>query len=131
VGLSVADSNVYLRLLLGDVPAQSDKALNWLAKQPDASVLVSDAVLVEVLFLLESKRAYGLKRSDFLPRLLKLLHAAPWRVLPLTEVALELFAGSKLDYVDCLLWVMKDTDVVAEVMTFDKALQKKVKESNR
>lgn len=124
--MTIVDSNVLLRLLLGDVPVQSAKALNWLAEQPAASVWVIDAVLVEVLFLLESKRAYGLRRQDFMPALLQLLGSTPWRLSALTSQALTGFATSKLDYVDCLLIAMQDNNGVNLVATFDKDLQKQL-----
>ena len=127
--MTVADSNVILRLLLGDVPHQSERATNWLGEQPELSVLIADAVLVEVLFLLESKRAYGIARADFIPMLLRLLRSAPWRVSSLTMQALTLFENSKLDYVDCLLWAMQDNSGVSAVATFDKELQKQLNDS--
>src|SRR5258706_5658059 len=103
---SVADSNFYLRLLTGDTPEHSTRAIAWLRGQPEASILVLDAVLVGVLFLLESTRAYGLKRTDFLPELLLMIRGLQWRVPPLTAQALEYFAATKLDYADCLLLAM-------------------------
>ncbi len=122
--MGVADSNVYLRLLLGDVASQSERAIDWLSRQPESSVLVVDAVLVEVLFLLESKRAYGLKRADFMPELMRLLSGLPWYMHPLTAAALERFTASRLDFVDCLLLAMHEMGGTSEVATFDKALLK-------
>ena len=126
---SVADSNFYLRLLTGDTPEQSSRAVAWLRSQPEASVLVLDTVLVEVLFLLESNRAYGIKRADFLPELLLLIRSLQWRVSPLTALALEHFAATKLDYVDCLLLAMRESGQVTAVATFDKGLQKALGQS--
>ena len=70
------DSNVLLRLLIGDVPEQRDRALGWLDPAPGGSVLVIDAVLVKLLFQLESRSGYGLPRSTHLPRVRTLLQVA-------------------------------------------------------
>lgn len=124
--MTAADSNVILRLLLGDVPEQTSKALAWLNKQPNNSVIVTDAVLVEILFLLESKRAYRLSRATFYPLLMKVLRSKPWKLAPLTRNALEIFRESRLDYTDCLLIAMHQGGVVSEVATFDKDMHKKL-----
>lgn len=119
-----ADSNILLRLLVGDVPQQSEEALRWLEKQSSESVLVVDAVLVEVLFLLESTRAYGIKREHFTPQLMALLRSDPWKLSDKSWQALERFSFSKLDYTDCLLASLQDIGIVRGVITFDKALAK-------
>lgn len=124
--MTTADSNVYLRLLLGDLPDQAEVALAWLELQPAATILVVDSVLVEVLFLLESKRTYGLARAEFLPGLLRLISSGPWQILSLTARALSLYGDSKLDYVECLLWAMQSDGEVTKVATFDKDLQNKL-----
>lgn len=120
--MTAADSNVLLRLFLNDVPAQADTVLAWLIKQPRSSVIVTDSVLTEVLFLLESKRAYGYVRAEFMPKLLQLLGLSSWQVTSLTQQALQIFTESKLDYTDCLLLAMQERKVVSGVATFDKEL---------
>jgi predicted nucleic-acid-binding protein len=127
--LTTVDANVLLRLFLNDELIQAKKATVWLARQPASTVLVTDSVLVEVLFQLESKRAYGIERANFMPRLGRALSATAWLLHPVTLEALRIFAATKLDYVDCLLAAMQASGDVSAVATFDKGLQKQLGEA--
>lgn len=124
--MTAADSNLVLRVILGDEPQHSRRAVAWLERQPDNSVLLLDAVLVEVLFILESKRLYAMARSDFMPILLEFFGGAVWCVSALSWRALALYESTRLDYVDCLLAALCEAGEVDAVATFDQALQKRV-----
>lgn len=122
--ISSIDTNAILRIIIGDLPDQLDKSLHWLRSQQPHSVLLLDAVLVEVLFQLEAKAGYHLKRSDYLTDLFGLLEATQWDINQTTRRALGFFADTNLDYADCLLLAMKSSGKLDRVFTFDKGLLK-------
>lgn len=117
------DTNVLLRLLIGDVPEQRDRALGWLDPTPGGSVLVIDAVLVELLFQLESRSGYGLPRSTHLPRVRTLLQSECFLLDPASWTALDLMGTHpKLDFTDCLLIARSRSPADAVVLSFDREL---------
>ena len=117
------DTNVLLRLLIGDVPEQRDRALGWLDPAPGGSVLVIDAVLVKLLFQLESRSGYGLPRSTHLPRVRTLLQSECFLLEAASWTALDLMGTHpKLDFADCLLIARSRSTADAVVLSFDREL---------
>lgn len=118
------DTNALLRVLLGDVPEQAKRTMRWLAAAEPATIEVLDAVLVEALFQLESKRGAGLKRDAYLGHVVALLEQPCFSLSNTTWRALTLYQGNpKLDYVDCVLLAASVADASVEVFTFDKELR--------
>ena len=119
------DTNVVLRLLLNDDPAQRSKGLRALESATTGSVAVLDTVLVEVVFQLESPRSYGIERDDHLPHLVALLQAECFVLQTMTWKALELLAENpKLDYTDCLLIAYARAETTDSVLSFDRELNR-------
>ena len=119
------DTNVLLRLLLNDTPQQRAKGLAALRTAPPESVAILDAVLVEVVFQLESPRSYGIDRTDHLPHLVSLLQVECFAVAETTWVALDLLAKhTKLDYAGCLLLAFSRSHQSHTVLTFDRELNR-------
>lgn len=118
------DTNVLLRLLLNDHPEQREQAQTSLEGAPAESVAVLDAVLVEILFQLESPRSYGIERDDYLPHLVSLLQVECFAVTKATWVALELLGENHtLDYTDCLLLASTESSDHT-ILTFDRELNR-------
>lgn len=121
------DSNALLRLLLNDNPEHRVKALDVLRTASVGSVAVLDAVLVEVIFQLESPRSYDIARDEYLPHLVSLLQVECFTITKTTWDALELLAWhAKLDYTDCLLLAHAQANPTHAVLTFDRELNREL-----
>lgn len=122
---TLVDTNVLLRILLGDVPAQRDLALSSLAGAAPASIGVLDAVLVETVFQLESRNGYAIPRSVHLPRLVELLHTAPFVLDPESWTALAILEEHPtLDYTDCLLLAHAKAHPSISIVSFDREVNR-------
>ena len=132
------DTNVLLRYLLDDDPLQSAKARRLIAKADD--ILITDAVLVELIWTLTGKR-YQLTRDDVTSTVTALFHersfsfednSVVWRALcDYRDAKLVRRGGKKLfvDFSDALI-ANKASALTAGLgmffegfFTFDRAAQ--------
>lgn len=100
------DANIFIRVLTQDDPVRSPKALAFLEQIADGHVsgMMTEGVILEIIQVLGSKTRYALDHKEIRNRLL------PFLLLPNLHVehrevqlaAVDLFAESRLDYVDCL-----------------------------
>ena len=107
----VVDANYFLRAIVRPatpqdvVMAQTATTLFARVKAGTETIFVSDAVVAEVVFILSSKRHYGLPRLDVVARLTPMLHLHGCRLARKRAVlgALGLWGGAaKLSFVDAL-----------------------------
>lgn len=112
-------TNVVVRLLVGDDPAQTKKA--FLSHVNGVGVFISLLVLAEVGWVLDA--AYEWDRATIHSRLQMLVRTRNVRVeeLELVEVALEEYAQGKAQLADYLILGMARAQA-AELLTFDKKL---------
>ncbi|MBX6378996.1 MAG: PIN domain-containing protein [Clostridia bacterium] len=117
------DTNVILRLLLGEPEAQARAAetLFTRAAQGELTVRVHPAVLAEVVYVLTSPRLAALPRARVASVLRELLGLEGVEVpdLEATLAALRYFEETSLDWVDCLLLGYATE---TPVYTFDEAM---------
>lgn len=112
------DTNIILRFLLNDVPAQTARAKVILSKP---AIYVSDVVISEVVFVLE--KAMGFDRA-YVGLLLRTLTALPHlihnsHVLPETITLFE--TRKSLSFVDC--YAATEAKVFgSKLYTFDRKL---------
>ena len=115
------DTNVVLRLLLNDIPAQH-AAARKLVEQTRSQFAVADTVIIEIVFALD--RYYGFSRSQIaeaVDGLMKLREINCNRTL--FEGALPLFVNhSGLSFEDCCLSVYAQLNDAEPLWTFDKKL---------
>ena len=109
------DTNIIIRYATKDDPDQSARSLAFLQELEAGrhTVTTCEGVLVEVVQVLESKRLYNLPRSAIQALLMDILRMRGFR-LPYKRTymrALELYASSKLDFVDSLLAAVGIVDV--------------------
>ncbi len=118
------DTNVLVRVLVGDDPQQTKKAERaFVTHATGGGIFLSLLVLMEVGWVLRS--AYGWERPT--------IHARLWRLartrgvvceeLDVVEAALEAYRTGKADLSDCLI-VAKAKSMGAELLTFDRQLAK-------
>ena len=112
------DTNVVLRFLLDDVPGQTVKVKNLINKE---EVYVTDAVVIEVVYVLE--KVYQYTRSDIVKLVSSFLYFGsvthnPYFLLSTLDMYLE---HSALSMVDCYASV--EARVYGnQLTTFDKKL---------
>jgi predicted nucleic-acid-binding protein len=115
------DTNVLLRLLVADDPAQVARARGWLRTQPqDEQFLINRIVLCELVWTL--RRAYRFDReqiADVLDRVLK-SYAVVVEDERSVEFALYLYRTSGADFSDCLLGVTNGFLGCRRTATFDR-----------
>ena len=116
------DTNVIVRVLVGDEPTQTRKAERaFLHHANGDGVFISLVVLAEVAWVLSA--AYEWKRGTIHERLARLARTrgVHFEELDLVEAALSAYQAGKADLADHLI-VNKAHSVGAELLTFDKQL---------
>jgi predicted nucleic-acid-binding protein len=117
--MRAVDTNVLVRLLVADDPAQTSKAESFLAA--GRPVWVSTVVLVETVWVLSA--VYGWKK----PQLLAMLDTATtskdfgFQLVDAVRAALGLYRASKADFPDCLALELARAEGHLPFATFDKA----------
>mgnify|MGYP001601344340 CR=1 FL=1 len=120
----IIDTNIFARLIVGDVENQKLKAEKiWRdIENGVCTAEVSVLVIDELIWVLE--KYYSITRNEYLPKLRALLGL---RGVNIMEVKKELFlkimvefAKSKLDFTDLYLLYIKKTD--QKIISFDKKL---------
>ncbi len=116
------DTNVLVRVLVGDDPAQTKRAERaFVEHTKGGGVFVSLVVLAEVAWVLRA--AYEWDRATIHERLARLVRTRGvlFEDLELVEAALAGYRAGKADLADYLI-VGKAHSVGAELLTFDKRL---------
>lgn len=121
------DTNVILRFLIGDDPPQAARAsaLMGRVERNELIVEIPDPVLTETVWTLES--FYKVPRDETAQKLAALL-CLPGVRLDCRDVflqALQTYAGSSADFVDCFL-AARSREQNTPVSTFDETDFKKL-----
>lgn len=115
------DSNIIIRLIVNDVPELAQEAIKILedADAQGEDLVIFDAVITEVCFVLEFNQSYRLPRQVIFDGLYAVLDNLGVRRGDCTDRALEIYVTHpKLDYVDCLL-LAASHGKRADVLTFE------------
>jgi predicted nucleic acid-binding protein len=116
------DTNIFLRHLLGDDPAQSERATAYFQaiEQGLSKARISDIVVFEVVFTLE--RGYRRSKTEIQSAVLPLLEL-PGIVLPgkrkFREV-FRLYAEQNIPFADAYHVVMMRKLDLSEIVSFDR-----------
>jgi len=118
------DTNVLLRLLLRDAPAQAaaQRAIET-AEQAGDPVLVNDLVLAETVWTLSSR--YDVGKDGVLQALRSLLDtgAFAFENRSTLQEAVDLFAASAVDFPDALIASRNLAMGARTTLSFDKAMR--------
>ena len=119
------DTNVLLRLLVGDDASQAAKARRLFdrADAEQKSIWVSDTVLVELVWTLA--RAYTRDRADIV-KALRSLSSHATVVLESAAAArdaCDAYERGRADFADCLLIMKAQSAGCDEVATFDRGMK--------
>ena len=118
------DTNVLLRLLLNDLPAQHQATLR-LFQQAQKPMIVADVAMIEVVFVLG--RNYRFTRPQIVEIMIGLLSRPEISAnVRLLEAAFQLFLDhSALAFEDCYLAVVAEYRNALPLWTFDRQLAAK------
>lgn len=116
------DTNVIVRLLVGDDDRQASAAARYLKanSSSDDPALLSDIVLVETAWVLED--VYEYSRTQIVTAMEGLLSTAQLRAAnaATVSIALQRFRASAADFADCLLGVGNTAAGCEYTATFDR-----------
>lgn len=113
--MKLIDANVILRYLLNDHPETSLQAKEIIA----SGAYTKPEVIAEVVYVL--KGVYQVTRNDTRRFIGELLRCVSCTEVLAVKAALELYADTSLDFVDCLLTAYHQVNG-EEVFTFDRKL---------
>ena len=128
MSLPFLDTNIFLRQLLNDDPAQSPPcfALFEAIEQGKMIAWTSDLVIAELVFVLSNKRTYNVDREVIRDLLLSLINL-PGIKIPRKQVhrrAFALYTAFPIDYIDAhhvaLMESRKETDLYSYDRDFDR-----------
>jgi uncharacterized protein len=118
------DTNIFLRYLTRD-DAQKHQACLVLfqqAEQNQVSLVTSEAVITEVVYVLSSPKHYQLSRPRIQVALSRLLILSGLKV-PQRQVclrALDLYAKHNLDFEDCLSLAHMEQQDLTQLYSYDR-----------
>lgn len=120
---TVLDTNYLIRLVVRDVPKQTEAVVKLIESAPANSLIVSDVVFGEVVFVLE--KVYEYDRQTIAKALTYVLEHSAFKLSGhrLSGALLAYRQYKKLSFVDCYALVQA-TDNGYGLLTFDRALRK-------
>jgi predicted nucleic acid-binding protein len=116
------DTNVFLRFLVNDDPAQADacEALFRNAIAGDEALCTSEMVIAEIIWVLESY--YELKKADIRESVEKILNTRNLDC-PNSEIiisALSIYVEKNIDFIDAFNAFILKRDEINEIYSYDK-----------
>jgi predicted nucleic acid-binding protein len=114
------DSNVLIRHLTGDPPAQARRATAFLEESDE--LLLPDLIVAEVVYVLES--FYGVARTR-VAELIRAIIGFPAVVVvdaPLLLRALEVYEVNRLDFAEAYLVASAEASGVSAIASFDRTI---------
>ena len=116
------DTNVLVRHLTGDPPAQAARATRYL--QDADELLLPDLILAEVVYVLES--FYETPRTQVATTLRSVLAFPAIRVLDvdLLQRAVEVYEVHRLDFVDAYLVASAERTGIGVIGSFDRTIDR-------
>ena len=116
------DTNVLVRHLVQDDPAQSRKASSLIAREctRDSPGFINRVVLCELVWVLES--AYGYHKETIVGVLEKVLRTSQFQIEDVQAVwiALRLYDKGKADFADGLVGTLNRSEGCDRTVTFDQ-----------
>jgi predicted nucleic-acid-binding protein len=116
------DTNVLIRHLTGDPPAQARRATAFLAAADE--LLVPDLIVAEVVFVLESFYEVEHQRVAELVRAVIGFPSIIVVDVPLLLRALEVYEVNRIDFAEAYLVASAEASGVGRVASFDRSIDK-------
>lgn len=116
------DTNLFLRYLTDDVPAQADAVEDMLhkAEQGKSRLVTNSMVIAEIVWTLESY--YGLKQDDIQNKVLAILNTPGLDVSDnnLVLKAIIWYAEKNVDFIDAYNAAWMEQEGIEKIYTFDQ-----------
>ena len=117
-------TNIFLRYLAEDDPAKTEACYKLFKKAEinQITLMTSEAVITEVVYVLASKRHYQLDQETIKDRLYPLLSLRGLKLLHRQVYlrALDLYALYRIDFEDCLTIVHMKRHQLNELYSYDR-----------
>jgi predicted nucleic acid-binding protein len=116
------DTNVLIRHLTGEPPAQARRATRYLEQADE--LLLPDLILAEVAYVLDS--FYEVERAEVASTLHAILAFPAIRVLDLEllQRAVEVYEVHRLDFADAYLVASAERTGIGVVASFDRSIDR-------
>lgn len=116
------DTNVLIRHLTGEPPAQARRATRYLEQADE--LLLADLILAEVAYVLES--FYEVARTEVAGTLRAILSFPGIRVVDveLLQRAVEVYEVHRLDFADAYLVASAERTGVGLIASFDRSIDR-------
>lgn len=120
--IAFLDTNVLIRHLTGDPPAQARRATAFLAGAEE--LLLPDLIVAEVVYVLES--FYEVKRHRIAELVRAIVGFPPVVVVdePLLLRALEVYEVERLDFAEAYLVASAEASGVEAIASFDRTIDR-------
>jgi predicted nucleic acid-binding protein len=115
--LIVLDTNIFIRLVIGDIPEQLEKVKKVL--KTDNHFIVPDVVFPEIEYIL--RKYYQLSRKDVIDTYITIAQLPNISLSKECLVAISLYKDTNLDSEDCFVAAYS---MLGELASFDKQLLK-------
>lgn len=119
---ALLDTNILIRHLTGDPPAQAKRATAYLGA--DHELILTDLVLAEMVYVLES--FYETPRTD-IARMARALLALPSIAVADQDLllrAVEIYEVLRLDFAEAYLAALAELSGVNRVASFDRQIDR-------
>lgn len=121
----IADTNIFLRLILNDIPKQADEVERLLkkVKKGNVKVLVPQIIIFEIEYALS--RYYKFPKIEIIDKLEAILTAPYFSIQDgnIFRRSLKDYREKNLSLVDCFLLAKSEIEEV-QIFTFDKDLSR-------
>jgi predicted nucleic-acid-binding protein len=116
------DTNVLIRHLTGDPPAQARRATAFLGRADE--LLLPDLIVAEVVYVLESFYEVERQRVADLVRAIIAFRAILVADEPLLLRALEVYEVERIDFAEAYLVASAEASGVEAIASFDRAIDR-------
>lgn len=117
----IADTNIFLRLILNDIPEQADEVERLLkkAKKDNVKILVPQIIIFEIEYALS--KYYKFLKVEIIDKLEAILVAPYFSIQDgnIFKKSLKDYREKNLSLVDCFLMAKSEIEEV-QIFTFDK-----------
>jgi predicted nucleic-acid-binding protein len=124
----LADTNIFIRFFTGDDKDKAHSVLQTMkrVKAKEIELIVTEAVLIEIIHILSSKRLYNLGRGEIKKLLVSILVLENIKVdrKRLYFQALDIYIARSIDFTDCVLAVRSLHSEIDGAYSYDEDFDK-------
>ena len=118
------DANVILRYLTRDDPVKAERVKTLLerAQRGEVTLVTSESVITELVFVLSSPKLYRLSREEIRAVLSPIVGLKGLKLPSRKAIvrALDLFAATSMDFVDALAVAQMEANGISEIYSYNE-----------